>query len=206
MYHIDLGLVEALVAIVVVVFAAYGVLRLIGFNNDVTTESVLIVDPPKEKKLFTLGHVALYAKGWYQKSDDIWKDLAILFEADGYLQGLHKADIYRNIVSRLDEMNLREMEAFQLLDSISPEETWKFGYVTRGNYPYGYLDNNKAPEYNFQEAVARYCLSIIRYINIDRVEMAVPDFKNVLPPRLHDGETKKNAIERVKERFENVIV
>ena len=36
------------------------------------------------ENIFKLSHVVLYAKGWYQKSDDIWKDLKKILNLDDY--------------------------------------------------------------------------------------------------------------------------
>lgn len=33
---------------------------------------------------FTLSHVVLYAKGWYQESNDVWEDLKKVLELDNY--------------------------------------------------------------------------------------------------------------------------
>lgn len=160
-----------------------------------------------KKKVFTLGHVALYAKGWYKRSEDFWKDMSILFEADGYLQNLQKFDIYRNLITKLDKMGIREMEPFQLLDGINPAESWRFGYVTKGNYSFGFIkgDKDSAPEYDFIEAVTRYCLHVIAFLKTDKICSLSPNFKDVLPQRLNENETKKEALKRAKESFKNVI-
>ena len=36
------------------------------------------------KEPFRLQHVALYAKGWYKRTDDLYKDLGLMLEKDGY--------------------------------------------------------------------------------------------------------------------------
>lgn len=36
------------------------------------------------EKPFELQHVALYAKGWYRRTEDFYKDLALMLEMDGY--------------------------------------------------------------------------------------------------------------------------
>lgn len=36
------------------------------------------------EKPFELQHVALYAKGWYRRTEDFYKDLGLMLEMDGY--------------------------------------------------------------------------------------------------------------------------
>ena len=48
----------------------------------------------KMEKPFSLENVVLYAKNWYETTDDMWADLLKMLHRDGYVCAKTKNDIY----------------------------------------------------------------------------------------------------------------
>jgi len=109
---------------------------------------------------FRLKHVVLYSKNWY-KRDNIWKDLQILLDADGFNTMWKKEppinDITRIIIEQCMKLEVRWILTYEFFDGIKDSNIWKNGYTTRTNY--WSEDREKYPEYNVDEAAVRYCLS-----------------------------------------------
>lgn len=116
--------------------------------------------------------VFLYAKNWYQKSENIFVDLGVIFKQIYILsywddQEL-KRDVTRHMLTIIEEMNLLNYRGHSLtkfISDIQPSETWQYGY-THNKSPF----INKPelyPEYDYNEAVVRKCMSIIKYVEKD---------------------------------------
>lgn len=148
---------------------------------------------------FKLDHTALYAKGWYEKNVDgrtLWQDLQITLGADGYNgEGMEVRDIVTVILEACQEFKTRPFQLIPVLSNIAKGNCWKFGYRTKGNMPVWLSDKEEMglPEYDYWEAVVRYCLSEMARMNMDELgvkKLSRPDFEKVLPARLEWNETK----------------
>lgn len=128
-------------------------------------------------KTFKLNHIALYAKGWYKRSDNIWEDLKKCLSCDGYSGDImSKYDVVTVILIAFEEMPIKRYyhSLREVLDGISPQRCW-----TRGYY---YKDNKE--EYDMQEATVRYCLSCFMETGRDEgMELTGPDYVKCLPPK-----------------------
>lgn len=144
------------------------------------------------KDKFSLLHFALYAKHWYAKSGDIWYDLKKLMIADNY-SGDHmsKSDIVSVILTRCQDLNIQSFSLLAFASGIAPENGWKIDHPWKGHFPFMNPEPENLPEYDQQEAIVRYCLSVI--CNLERSqfseELPRPD-KKVLP--LKKGILKKD--------------
>ena len=118
---------------------------------------------------FNLKHVVLYAKNWYQR-DNIWKDLQILLDADGYntmwKEEPHIGDIVRLIISQCMRLEVRWIDTYEFFDGIKDNNVWKNGYYTNTNIDRKLKDGEELPDYNVDEAAVRYCLSNLRCTEI----------------------------------------
>ena len=112
-----------------------------------------------EQKEFKLHHVALYAKNWYQKSDNIWFDLAKCLEGDGYNifyndyndnQKYSISNIYNLILNKTIELFSNNPNnsklILEIINDCAPNNRWKIDYNEYNNY---------------YEVVIRSCLSKI---------------------------------------------
>lgn len=154
---------------------------------------------------FNLKHTVLYAKGWYRRSKNIFDDLSKCLEADGYL-GTFEGDSPEQIKNRVAYLIVGQFERIpnkgyanslqSFYEGIKPHNVWKYGYYTKGfKFMRSPEEIDKSPEYDYDEAVVRYCLS--HFCGLEKCEWNVikPDFKNVL--KKNEGVKDK----KVKEIF-----
>lgn len=146
-----------------------------------------------EHSKFKLLHFALYSKGWYKKfhpkskRKTIWDDLKCTMTADDYSgEYMTKSDIVFVILdhcNRIDKPTFKDL--IQIISGIAKENCWKFGYYTieNCNWAKDRLEYLTFPEYDYWEAVVRYCMSNIA--NLSREELGIDSFPspdpNVLP-------------------------
>lgn len=136
---------------------------------------------------FSLFNVALYAKGWYLKEhkQDIWKDLKVMLTLDDYSgEIMTKKDVTNLILyhcGRLDIRAFNDLSCFA--DGISADNAWRYGYETKYNRPFltSKEENDSLPEYDYHEAIVRYCLSAIKNTMIDKLvgdlKLPKPNYK-----------------------------
>jgi hypothetical protein len=157
------------------------------------------------KETFKLFHVALYAKHWYKRENKktIWEDLQVILDLDGYYgEGMNKGDIVGNILNhcqRLDIRAFKDLSAFA--NGISKDYCWRHGYYTQ-DHTWAIRNKEVLPEYDYYEAIVRYCLSNIQCADIKELcgvdRLPMPDYKKGLP--------RKNGItdKKLKEFFGEV--
>ena len=154
------------------------------------------------KEKFTLFHIALYSKGWYRHEfkQDIWADLRIIFELDDYngefMTNSDMVHVLLNHCQALDDRGFQDLVSFA--SGIDRDNSWKFGYYTKGcRMEFAHKD---LPEWDYYEAIVRYCLSVIRFCDKKTLcgeggNLPMPDYKNGLAKG--KGISKK----RIKEHF-----
>lgn len=141
--------------------------------------------------MFTLAHVMLYAKGWYEKSGDIWADLMKILELDDYTP-FNKGDVYSILIHRFEDLpeEVYGRKLSTLLNDIDEHNSWKFGYIHNGNKEHWPLMKGEFQDYDVKTAVVYYILSTIRFIDTKYYKIAVPKYsKN--NPRPKNIELKK---------------
>jgi hypothetical protein len=138
-------------------------------------------------KQFQLSHLALYAKGWYLKTDDIWEDLKKILELDNY-SPFSKMDVYNIIVSSFQDSELyRITDLKEVLTGIHPSNCWKYGYYTNScNWVKGF---ESLPEYDMSTAFIHYVISSLRFLKTEDFKFATPKYK--LYPKNPDISLKK---------------
>ena len=158
-------------------------------------------------KNFSLLHIVLYAKDWYAKEQNqtIWDDLKVIFTLDDYMgEHMTKNDMI-NVL--LNECQLLDISAFNLTTfatGIDQRNSYRFGYYTKGCPMVD--DDSKLPEWDYHEAIVRYCLSALRFTGKDKLpKMPFPNYKDGLPKR------KGITIQDLKKHFgtkreENIVV
>lgn len=139
---------------------------------------------------FSLQHAVLYSKGWYKKYDPkgkrktLWDDLSIILEMDGYL-GTFAGDSPEQIKNRVAYLLVSQLQRIPLTgnartlsdfyESIKEYNCWKFGYYTKNN-SHWLRDSDDKPEYDYNEAVARYCLSEFSRLDFTQWKTCKPDY------------------------------
>jgi len=142
---------------------------------------------------FPLQHVALYTKGWYDRSGEIWRDILKCLIADKYLDwntpnaiitaGV-KQDILSTIIRHVTPLFKKELKDFahDLVFEIDPHTCWRYGYYHKGHT---WIVNKNGyeslGEYDYQEATLWYFLSKIQGELLAELESLTTPDENVLP-------------------------
>ena len=156
-------------------------------------------------RTFSLLHVVLYAKDWYarEQNQTIWDDLKVMFTLDDYQGEFMSKNDMINVL--LNECQLLDISAFNLVtfaSGIDKRNSFRYGYYTKGC---GFGDDDKLPEWDYHEAIVRYCLSELRFTSKDKLpKMPFPNYKDGLPKR--KGITIKNLKDHFGTKRENNLV
>ena len=147
---------------------------------------------------FTLQHTVLYAKHWYKRySPDgdrktIWEDMVALLEMDGYVGTFEgespaqiKGRVCHLIVGQLGRIqnkpHLTSLQAFY--GAVQPYNCWKYGYYTKSfTLLRTKQDIDESPDYDYNEAVLRYCLSCFVELDKENWTPCEPDYSSFSRP------------------------
>ena len=142
-----------------------------------------------KKEVFPLSHTVLYAKGWYEKTDNIWEDLKKILVLDNYTP-FTKNDVFYILVSRFQELNCRQSELREVLIGIHPQECWKVGYYTKEVEDWAIKEEQDTlKDYDMPTATIYYILSYLRFLGKDGWVEKTPNYK--LYPKPKNISTKK---------------
>lgn len=132
-------------------------------------------------KKFPLSHVCLYAKGWYNRSENVWNDIRKCLSADGYCGDLFtNSDCLNVILNRWSEMQADHTHSFNaLVFGAMDHNCWKHGYSTKTNWSYG-QNIDQLPDYDYMTAVLWYILSSLQGCESSAWIQKRPDFKGCL--------------------------
>lgn len=160
-----------------------------------------------KKELFTLGHVALYAKGWYQRSSDVVADMKQCLRGTYEVDCMTKRDVAQVILNALLRSDFGKthtmMEPQRLIEDIAPNNCHTVGYYHRETPLPIWCGVMPDVEYDYWTAVIHLCLSRLLMAESGECKMCIPDFKNVLPNN-RQGESDRKDMKRAKAMFENV--
>lgn len=151
-------------------------------------------------KKFSLLHLALYSKNWYKKCNkqSIWDDLKVILTLDGYGgEYFTNGDITRVILTQCQHIEMNAFKSmYDFAIGVSKDDCWKYGYYTKGN-TYNNKKDSELPEYDYNEAIVRYCISNLMMTELSEFakHLPMPDYKKGL--RRPDGVSKK----KLKEMF-----
>lgn len=124
---------------------------------------------------FALSHLVLYSKNWYKRYDfkskrkTIWDDLKIILALDGF--------------SNSCLVNHRPFTIREFAHNIQPDNSWKYRY------------SPQPTEYNYQEAVVRYIISELTFLEKEQWYPIAPNYSKM--PRANG-----TSDELVKEHFQ----
>lgn len=123
---------------------------------------------------FKLTHVALYAKGWYKQTDNVWEDLIGILKLDDYTP-FDRSDVYSIIINSFQNSNLSSLR--EVLMGITPDNCWKVNYYTKGNVEWlKEKSKENLPEYEMETAFIYYVLSNLRFIDNTQWEIGLPKY------------------------------
>lgn len=131
--------------------------------------------------MYHLKHTALYAKGYYQRSNNIVADLIKILNADGMMPS-NKWDVSQILLNNYDSLPFHGYSKVRsIVEGISPSNVWKVGYYCKGNSIL-FKEELELPEYDYHIAVIMFVLSNIAMSCLDDLggELIQPD-ENILP-------------------------
>jgi hypothetical protein len=138
---------------------------------------------------FSLNHLVLYSKGWYKRYDvrgkrkNIWDDMQVILELDGYAMYEEIPNKYRIVelvlehCQRIDK-NWTKLRNFY--NGVCDREVWKYGYYTNTNNFWGRKE--ELPTYDYQEAVLRYCISNLSNLDTQEWKPCKPNYSKLPRP------------------------
>lgn len=123
----------------------------------------------KNKNKFELSHVVLYAKGWYQKTDDIFRDLRFALTLDDYSGEFFKdKEIIYKLLSECEKLDGYRFKLSTIYNKIQPRNTAMYGYNHNLDQNiYGVYENIHENVYDFNLAILYYIISELRFIDKD---------------------------------------
>lgn len=87
-----------------------------------------------ESKNFPIPNVALYAKLWYKRSNDVWEDIRKCLIGDNY-DPYTKKDTLSIVMRHTAPLMSRRYDLVrytqELLEAVNPHSCWRYGYYTK---------------------------------------------------------------------------
>lgn len=151
------------------------------------------------KENLILSHVFLYAKGWYKRTSHIWEGFIRCFHADGHYTPLTKQDVAYLLLKIVMENkeaifhNRADVDMYimgQIRENIDRLVHW---------YPKD-IEGMKADDI-YDTAVILFCHSALQFTDKSIFKSTLIPDKRVLPLRVGDGETNRDAKKRAREYF-----
>lgn len=149
---------------------------------------------------FSLKHVVLYAKHWYERTN-ILEDIKKCLTADGYSgEVFDKGDCVRLLLNQYEKLPVKGTRSlFNFLNEIKECNCWKTGYYTKNHaWVLRSKPEPELPDYDIDIACIYYCLSEFSILSNTEWVAVKPDYKNVLPKR------KGLRTKDVEKMFKNV--
>ena len=128
-------------------------------------------------KKFSLSHVALYAKRWYKRTNNVWGELKYFLELDGHTPYTND-DIYRIILNRYNE-SIFNGDLYQFLSDTTPDNCWKIGYIHKDSF--FNKENNYTNEYDHRIAILFKIISDLMFAEGDKIEIKRPIYSETNP-------------------------
>jgi len=155
-----------------------------------------------ENKKLVMGHVILYAKGWYKRSNEVWKDYRRVITADGRYNPYTRHDVAISLLDFVFE-NATRLNKGHLSDPlyINEEIRKNLGYL------YYWRDNdtenlkkrrgmnleNLSPESMYDNAVIMTCHYIMEFSDPKDFDKILAPSEKVLPLE-HPKQDYKNEL------------
>ncbi|MDA3780343.1 MAG: hypothetical protein PF487_09040 [Bacteroidales bacterium] len=128
---------------------------------------------------FSLTHVALYSKHWYNHSNNIIEDLSKCINADGFYISPVSGEIFNIIFNKLINAEVLDMKTnlISLINDASPKNSWKNAYYTKDSI----CNPNPKIEYDYYTALIYSCIYYIQNLEKDQWDFTVNPDPKVLP-------------------------
>ena len=156
-----------------------------------------------EKKKLVLGHMFLYAKGWYRHTDTLWEGYMRAICCDGIYTPMNISEVawimYHTLVEHKEELlGKRDDYDMYIFDGISR----KMDDLTYG-YSYGKMAEGLKPNAVHSLAVIWFCHGVFSTCSVEIFCKVLMPSNKVLPLKknIQDGETNKDCYEHIIKMF-----
>ena len=149
----------------------------------------MIMETNKEKKPLILGHMFLYAKGWYRYTDKLWEGYMRAICCDGIYTPMDIDDVawimYHTLCEYKEELfEYRDDYDMYIFDGIKR----KMDDLTHG-YSYGKMAEGMKPNAIYSLAVIWFCHGVFATCSVDIFSKILKPSSKVLP---FNKDTKTN--------------
>lgn len=155
----------------------------------------------EENKKLVMGHVILYAKGWYKHSNEVWKDYRRAIIADGRYTPYTRHDVARLLLAFVFE-NAKKLNKGHLSDPLWISEEirgnlenlffWRDHDVPRLKKLRGMNLDDCTVEGMYDNAVIMTCHSIMEFSELSAFDKILAPSDKVLPLKHPEEDQDEN--------------
>ena len=150
------------------------------------------------KSKLVLNHTHLLAKGWYQRSVNLWEDYRRTITCDGHYTPTTRSDVayilFGYVSENIDRLSSRQFTQHDIMLEIRKSMLDIIHWDKR--------DLSKlSPADYYDEAVILFCHYILEFSHRERFDVVLSPSSKVLPLSLNPNETIEDVEKKIEDRF-----
>ena len=150
------------------------------------------------KSKLVLNHTHLLAKGWYQRSVNLWEDYRRTITCDGHYTPTTRSDVayilFGYVSENIDRLSSRQFTQHDIMLEIRKSMLDIIHWDKR--------DLSKlSPADYYDEAVILFCHYILEFSNRDCFDVVLSPSSKVLPLSIKPNETIEDVEKQIENRF-----
>ena len=150
------------------------------------------------KSKLVLNHSHLLAKGWYQKSVNLWEDYRRTITCDGHYTPTTRSDVayilFGYVSENIDRLSSRQFTQHDIMLEIRKSMLDIIHWDKR--------DLSKlSPADYYDEAVILFCHYILEFSHKDHFDVVLSPSPKVLPLSIKPNETIEDVEKKIEDRF-----
>jgi hypothetical protein len=153
------------------------------------------------KSKLVLNHTHLLAKGWYQRSVNLWEDYRRTITCDGHYTPTTRSDVahilFSYVSENFDRLSSRKYTQVEIMYEIKKRMLDIMNWDKR--------DLSKFTPVDFyDEAVILFCHYILEFSHKDHFDVVLSPSSKVLPLSIKPNETIEDVEKQIENRFGKV--
>lgn len=150
------------------------------------------------KSKLVLNHTHLLAKGWYQRSVNLWEDYRRTITCDGHYTPTTRSDVayilFGYVSENIDRLSSRQYTPVEIMSEIKKKMLDIMNWDKRD------LSRLSPADY-YDEAVILFCHYILEFSHRERFDVVLSPSSKVLPLSLNPNETIEDVEKKIENRF-----
>lgn len=150
------------------------------------------------KSKLVLNHTHLLAKGWYQRSVNLWEDYRRTITCDGHYTPITRSDVayilFGYVSENIDRLSSRQFTQHDIMLEIRKRLLDIIHWDKRD------LSRLSPADY-YDEAVILFCHYILEFSHRDHFDVVLSPSSKVLPLSLNENETIEDVEKKIEDRF-----